>query len=50
MCDMDTWGYSFRLGSTARWFTKDAEDAQAWLCRHGILSREGLLTGELRSA
>ena len=50
MRDMDEWGYSFRLGSTARWFTKDAEDAQAWLCRHGILSREGLLTGELRSA
>lgn len=25
--DMDRWGYSFRLGSTERWFTNDAEDA-----------------------
>ena len=24
MTDMDTWGYSFRLGRTARWFAEDA--------------------------
>jgi len=31
MIDMDTWGYTFRLGSAEAWFTKDAEDALAWL-------------------
>jgi hypothetical protein len=29
--DMDTWGYSFRLGSTRAWFEQDAEDARQWL-------------------
>lgn len=37
MQDMDAWGYSFRLGSTAAWFASDAEDAVAWLQRHGLL-------------
>ena len=43
--DMDTWGYSFRLGSTAVWFAEDADDAQAWLQRSGIIDRHGALTG-----
>jgi len=29
--DMDTWGYSFRLGSSERWFHEDADDALVWL-------------------
>lgn len=29
--DMDAWGYSFRLGSTRRWFEEDADEALAWL-------------------
>jgi len=33
MADMDTWGYSFRLGSARAWFTHDAEDARAFLER-----------------
>ena len=36
MADMDAWGYSFRLGSTRAWFEHDAEDAKAWLIRHGL--------------
>lgn len=28
LLDMDRWGYSFRLGSTRRWFEDDAEDAR----------------------
>lgn len=28
LLDMDRWGYSFRLGSTRRWFEEDAEDAR----------------------
>jgi hypothetical protein len=38
MCrDMDEWGYTFRLGSAAKWFDEDAEDARDWLIDHGVL-------------
>ena len=41
MCrDMDEWGYTFRLGSAARWFEEDAEDARQWLMRHGLIDAE----------
>jgi len=42
--DMDAWGYSFRLGSTAAWFAGDAEDARGWLIRHGLLDPQGRIT------
>ena len=48
MADMDQWGYSFRLGSTARWLAEDAKDALLWLQRHGVLDRDAGLTGQLR--
>ena len=35
--DMDDWGYTFRLGSAAAWFERDAEDARAWLSERGLL-------------
>ena len=38
MTDMDAWGYSFRLGSTARWFAEDADDARRWLEARELLS------------
>ena len=41
MRDMDTWGYSFRLGSTRRWWHEDAEDARAWLISKGLLTDSG---------
>jgi len=31
LADMDRWGYSFRLGSAARWFAEDADDARECL-------------------
>jgi len=37
--DMDEWGYSFRLGSTAAWYANDAEDARRWLIHHGLIDR-----------
>ncbi|MEE7545772.1 hypothetical protein HF319_00800, partial [Xanthomonas sp. Kuri4-1] len=37
MQDMDTWGYTYRLGSTRAWFEQDAEDARAWLDARGLL-------------
>jgi hypothetical protein len=42
--DMDEWGYSFRLGSTAAWFAGDAEDARGWLIHHGLLDPRGRIT------
>jgi hypothetical protein len=36
--DMDSWGYSFRLGSTAAWFAEDAEDGREWLHQEGWLT------------
>ncbi len=45
MCrDMDEWGYSFRFGSAATWFAKDAEDARDWLIHHGLLDLQGDIT------
>ena len=42
--DMDTWGYSFRLGSAAAWFASDAADARAWLQMRGWVDHSGHLT------
>lgn len=35
--DMDAWGYSFRLGSTQKYFEADADDAWAWLRERGLV-------------
>ena len=48
MRDMDAWGYSFRLGSTAAWFTEDAEDARRWLETHALIDAAGHPTFRLR--
>lgn len=48
MADMDTWGYSFRLGSARAWFEQDAEDARQWLIRHGLIGTDDKPTGKLR--
>ena len=50
MQDMDDWGYSFRLGSTRRWFEDDAEDAQVWLRSQGLLQADGRPTYQLRQS
>lgn len=51
MQDMDSWGYSFRLGSTQAWFEGDAEDAVAFLKRSGVWARLKLepLLGAVRA-
>ena len=48
MHDMDTWGYSFRLGSTARWFYADSDDARHWLIDKNILDHENQPTWHMR--
>ena len=46
--DMDSWGYSFRLGDTRSWFNSDAADARAWLLERGVIDSNSRLTGQLR--
>lgn len=48
MQDMDTWGYSFRLGSTRNWFDGDAVDAADWLRAEGLVDAGGQLCWRLR--
>ncbi|MEJ8568400.1 hypothetical protein [Elongatibacter sediminis] len=50
MADMDRWGYSFRLGSAAAWFSRDAEDARAWLRRHGLIDPQDRPAFRLRES
>ena len=50
MQDMDDWGYSFRLGSTRRWFDEDAEDAEVWLRTQGLLQAGRRPTYQLRQS
>jgi len=45
MDDMDAWGYTFRLGSARAWFTRDAEDAFAFLRRCGLVDTRWRLGG-----
>ena len=49
MQDMDTWGYSFRLGSTRAWFERDADDAIEFLTSQGFLTETGEATFKLRA-
>jgi hypothetical protein len=49
LADMDSWGYSFRLGSTRAWFEGDAIDARGWLERRGVIDVAGRVTGSLRA-
>ena len=48
MNNMDTWGYTFRLGSALAWFNEDAEDAQNWLLNENLIDQNNLPTGRLR--
>jgi hypothetical protein len=49
MVDMDTWGYSFRLGDTRSWFERDAGDARKWLIDHGLLNTSESPVFQLRA-
>ena len=49
MVDMDRWGYTFRLGSTAAWYRHEADAPRAWLRRHGLLDDAGRATGRARA-
>jgi hypothetical protein len=49
MQDMDSWGYTFRLGSAQRWFEQDADDARHWLESHHIIDEHSLPSGQART-
>nr|WP_248642642.1 hypothetical protein [Thermomonas fusca] len=42
--DMDSWGYTFRLGSARAYVEHDAADAWRWLREHGLVDAKGALT------
>lgn len=48
LADMDAWGYSFRLGSSARLFDEDADDARRWLLEQGLIDARGRPLPRLR--
>jgi hypothetical protein len=48
LADMDAWGYSFRLGSAKDWFEQDAQDAERWLLRHGLINAHRRPTWRVR--
>jgi len=48
LADMDSWGYTFRLGSAQAWFEQDAEDARQWLLKHDLMDESGQPTWKLR--
>jgi hypothetical protein len=46
--EMDAWGYSFRLGSAAAWYERDADDARQWLLVQGLIDERGRPTWRVR--
>ncbi len=38
--NMDEWGYTFRLGSSKKWFYGDAEDTKNWLLKNNLIDKE----------
>ena len=48
MKDMDSWGYSLRLGATRRWFEEDADDARAWLIAQELIDESSCVRFRLR--
>jgi hypothetical protein len=50
MQDMDSWGYSFRLGSAKAWFDNDAEDARLWLKEYQLIDDNNQPNYRLRTS
>lgn len=47
--DMDSWGYTFRLGSARAWFEDDAEDALSWLRQRSLINQQSQPCWTLRN-
>lgn len=48
MENMDSWGYTFRLGSTLSWYLHDAIEARQWLINEHIIQENNEPTWLLR--
>ncbi len=48
LTDMDSWGYTFRLGSAQAWFERDATDAHDWLLQKELIDTDERPTGRVR--
>lgn len=48
MKDMDSWGYTFRLGSAKQWFEQDSSDTVEWLNQHSLLENNNRSSYTLR--
>lgn len=48
MADMDTWGYTYRLGSARAWFEQDADDARNWLVQHNLIDSANIPRWQIR--
>ena len=46
--DMDEWGYSFRLGSTKKWFEHDSQDAVEFLRHNKLIDKNNRYLFSLR--
>jgi hypothetical protein len=49
MADMDRWGYTFRLGSAARWYAEEADEPRRWLHREALIDAAGRPAFRLRA-
>jgi len=49
MREMDEWGYSFRLGTTKKWFSEDAEDAKQWLLDFKLINKDNSPTWMIKT-
>ena len=48
LVDLDAWGYSFREGSAAAWFSGDGASARDWLADNGLIDADDVPTMRLR--
>ena len=48
LADMDTWGYSFRLGSARKWFEQDADEPRTQLLKWGLTDEDNQPSGQIR--
>ena len=49
LMDMDSWGYSFRLGSAGLWFREDAAAEREWLQNFGLIDANERVRFQVRN-
>lgn len=49
LCDLDSWGYTFREGSAGKWFHGDGRLSREWLRSEDLIDDQGRPSWRLRS-